>query len=145
MTMRWLLFDYVDRELPLTPAQRNQVRIRWIAVSGSMRGPHISWGVVLLSALMPGLGMLLAFAVFFLFFSTTLSGIAVMFAVQIAATWLLLALVGKRYWRPLVYAELRHLGYDVCTRYGYWLRDLPADVTRCPECGEQREAIDGTA
>lgn len=48
-----------------------------------------------------------------------------------------------RRWRyaPCVYAELRGHGYEVCTRCGYWLRDLDAGVTRCPECGREREPM----
>lgn len=42
---------------------------------------------------------------------------------------------------PCVYAELRLRGFEVCTRCGYWLRDLDTTVDRCPECGNARIPI----
>jgi hypothetical protein len=37
--------------------------------------------------------------------------------------------------RACVYRALRERGYEVCLRCGYWPRDLPEDLVRCPECG----------
>jgi len=50
-----------------------------------------------------------------------------------------LSLMMKR-WRyaPLVYAELRERGYDICPKCGYWLRDLDETIAHCPECGRAR-------
>lgn len=47
-----------------------------------------------------------------------------------------LSMIMKR-WRyaPLVYAQLREAGFDVCTKCGYWLRDLDETISQCPECG----------
>lgn len=49
-------------------------------------------------------------------------------------------------WRfaPCVWRSLRARGHDVCPRCGYWLRDLPDDEDRCPECGARRESMPET-
>ena len=41
---------------------------------------------------------------------------------------------------PLGRRLMRERGIDVCIRCGYWLRDLGKDITKCPECGWQRES-----
>jgi predicted Zn-ribbon and HTH transcriptional regulator len=33
--------------------------------------------------------------------------------------------------------ELNARGMPTCVRCGYWLRELPESVDRCPECGSQ--------
>jgi hypothetical protein len=57
-----------------------------------------------------------------------------------------LTLVIKR-WRytPLVFAELRDRGFDVCLGCGYWLRDLDETIANCPECGCVRTALTSTS
>ena len=42
---------------------------------------------------------------------------------------------------PCVYRATRQHGHDVCPRCGYWLRGLPEDITRCPECGAHRACL----
>ena len=37
--------------------------------------------------------------------------------------------------------SLRDFGYEVCPYCGYWLRGLDQSVTKCPECGSQREPM----
>ena len=141
MNFRWLIFDYVDPALELTKEQRRRVRIRGLLnppILGSVNLASVSWFAILLAALAPATGMLLGFGVFFVFFRDSWLGIPLMFAVQIASTWLLLAFIGKYTWRPLVCAELRVMGFDVCEKCGYWLRGLGEDVQQCPECGAER-------
>lgn len=51
-----------------------------------------------------------------------------------AVTW-----VFRRFrYAPCVYAELHEVGFDVCLKCGYWLRDLDESIMRCPECGQIR-------
>lgn len=147
MNLRWLVFDYVDPALELSAEQRQRVRLRGLFNPPMIGDPgfrppksaRVSWLALLVATLTPAAGMMLGFGAFFLFFKgSNLWGIPVMFAVQIISTWLLLALVGKYTWKPLVCAELREMGYDVCPRCGYWLRGLNDDVQQCPECGEAR-------
>lgn len=42
---------------------------------------------------------------------------------------------------PFIRRALRDLNYEVCMDCGYWLRELGASVTRCPECGAEREPM----
>lgn len=42
---------------------------------------------------------------------------------------------------PYVYKEMRARGHNVCQRCGYSQAELPADVTRCPECGAARATV----
>lgn len=60
-------------------------------------------------------------------------GLGLLFIVT--AIWI--ALLTMLYRIPLRRA-LHDLGHEVCLKCGYWLRDLPDAVTRCPECGEKR-------
>ena len=41
---------------------------------------------------------------------------------------------------------MSELGYELCPGCGYWLRGLPDDTDRCPECGAKREVtVDAAA
>ena len=40
---------------------------------------------------------------------------------------------------PCVYRATRRHGYDVCAHCGFWLKGLPEDGEKCPECGVERE------
>ncbi|MGD2107991.1 MAG: hypothetical protein PVI86_01240 [Phycisphaerae bacterium] len=40
---------------------------------------------------------------------------------------------------PCVYRALRKKGHDVCLKCGYWLRGLPDNAPRCPECGRKTD------
>ena len=42
-----------------------------------------------------------------------------------------------------LYAELRERGYEVCSKCGYFLGDLPEERYQCPECGELRRRLPG--
>jgi ssDNA-binding Zn-finger/Zn-ribbon topoisomerase 1 len=146
MNLRWLTFDYVDPELPLSIEQRQRVRVRGLFGQYDSKRALLSKPANLIVALVPAFGMILGMGVFFLFFrgSSLFSwlGVAVAVGVQVAVTWFLLAILGKYTWRPIVAAELRTFGYDVCPKCGYWLRGLGEDVRQCPECGAAREALD---
>lgn len=49
--------------------------------------------------------------------------------------------------RPRYRYHLRRLcrerGYEVCVKCGYWLRGLGDGVKQCPECGAEREPMQG--
>jgi len=64
-------------------------------------------------------------------------GVIIAFAALFLAYAYLLA---SLYVGPTRHA-LREAGYDVCLRCGYWLRGLPDDIKRCPECGTAREPM----
>jgi len=135
---RWLLFDYVDPQLNLSREERRRVRrrawtvrkvrstFRWIDLVGGMIGP-----VVMVLVLLP----------MFLSARFTWWWLFPMFFVQLSVGWILLALVARIQLKPRVNSALRELGYEVCHRCGYWLRDLVDTVDRCPECGHTREEL----
>jgi hypothetical protein len=39
-------------------------------------------------------------------------------------------------------AAMRAQGYELCLECGYWLKGLPADAGRCPECGAARSVYE---
>ncbi len=45
------------------------------------------------------------------------------------------AILQRYRFAPCVYRAMREHGYDICVKCGYWLRGLPDDSHRCPECG----------
>jgi len=142
MSLRWLLFDYVDPELPITAQERKLVRKRSMNKAGGMTpAPGVSRGVMIVAALVPATCMLISMGIFMTYFRGSYIGIAIALAIQIALSWLFLAYLGRFTWRPLVCAELRRMGHDVCLHCGYWLRGLNDDVKQCPECGAQREGL----
>ena len=54
-----------------------------------------------------------------------------------AAYGVVIGVVLERYcYGPLVRQVMRSHGFDICLKCGYWLRGLPDDSRRCPECGE---------
>jgi hypothetical protein len=66
-----------------------------------------------------------------------LVGMVGIFTAMIAVFWRRTRTATRRRWREL----LRQHGYEVCVPCGYWLRDLSADSTACPECGEPRRPM----
>ncbi|MDY7110095.1 MAG: hypothetical protein SYC29_15800 [Planctomycetota bacterium] len=54
-----------------------------------------------------------------------------------------LAYVMGRFAAPACWRALRERGFEVCLNCGYWLRGLPEDEDRCPECGAKRAPMPG--
>jgi hypothetical protein len=50
------------------------------------------------------------------------------------------AVLHRARFAPCVYLAARRRGHDLCGHCGYWLRGLGEDISRCPECGAQRES-----
>ena len=59
----------------------------------------------------------------------------------ILVMWLFLCVSYGVLCREEVFYFLRRKGFNVCSRCGYWLRELPDDIAKCPECGTQREPM----
>ena len=135
MKWRWLFLDYVDPELSLSREARREVRRRARAVRHSLRPIDV------LGALIPALAMGIALLPWFVFSPRSPWFVLLLVSVQLPVTWVLITLVGRIAWKPRVYAALRELGYDVCSRCGYWLRGLNDDVGHCPECGSERDLM----
>lgn len=152
--MNWRLFigDYVPAEVTLDASERREVRRRARAfhddrdarkrIRSHFKFP--AWRFRLVIALF--LATILALNEGTSWIGITYIGTGPafwwVFPIRLAAifivalcfgTWL-----GKTFMRPYVFAALQERGISLCTRCDYWLRDLPADITRCPECGEVR-------
>ena len=154
MKWRWLVFDYVDPQLNLSRAERRRVRrIVWNARNmpelHSLQRSRLwftketsfRWNDLMIALIPAAVSMVVILP---LFFWKPGPGWSIVPAIllQITASWILLALVGRFNWKPRVYIALRQLGYDVCRRCGYWLRGLSDAKDRCPECGQPRQERD---
>ena len=135
MKWRWLFLDYVDPQLSLSREARREVRRRARAVRRSLRPIDV------LGALIPGLVMGVVLVPWFIFLPRSPWFVLLLAFVQLTVSWVLVTLVGRIAWKPRVNAALRELGYDVCSRCGYWLRGLNDDVGHCPECGSERDLM----
>ena len=156
MKWRWLVFDYVDPQLNLSRAERRRVRrIVWNARNmpelHSLQRSRLwftketsfRWNDLMIALIPAAVSMVVILP---LFFWKPGPGWSIVPAIllQITASWILLALVGRFNWKPRVYIALRQLGYDVCRRCGYWLRGLSDAEDRCPECGHARQEVGKT-
>ncbi len=139
MKWRWLFLDYVDPQLSLSREARREVRRRARAVRRSLRASDV------LGALIPGLVPAVGMVPWFLYLPFLPRSpwliLLLLVSVQLPVSWVLVTLVGRIAWKPRVNAALRELGYDVCSRCGYWLRGLKDDVGHCPECGSERDLM----
>ena len=154
MKWRWLVFDYVDPQLNLSRAERRRVRrIVWNARNMPelrslqpgrrlwfTKGTTFRWADLMIALIPAAVSMVIILPLFFWkpgpgwsIFPTIL--------LQMTASWILLALVGRFGWKPRVHIALGQLGYDVCRRCGYWLRGLSDAEDRCPECGHARQEV----
>lgn len=158
MRWRWLIFDYVDPALGLTPAERRRVRFRaWETGMGPDpdakpvhersfnedilgSGPG-AWRKAL-PAVVPWILIVVGLPICMRHLSTGTWHLMLVYPIVIAATWLTAAWVGRVTWRPRVTRALREMGYDVCAECGYRLEGLggAAGAVRCPECGLTRSA-----
>jgi hypothetical protein len=141
MSIRWRWLGYVDRDLPLTREQRLEAQAR-ANILGD-RVPGLRNRIILITLALPvgviGGGPVLAFWLARVIpINGTLAFLGYV-AACVIAVWLYMRLVWSWYARPLRQA-LREMGHDVCTECGYWLRDLPPESTRCPECGAEHDS-----
>ena len=144
MKWRWLLFDYSDPDLKLTWKQRVRL-FRW----QDDREPHenvwrwrhpIMWGLAITNTVLMLVQILSMFLMSHLGVSDhwVVRWYLAMFIAYVPALWLGCAVV-TGFNRKGIRDALRRQAYEVCTNCGYWLRDLPDDIDRCPECGAERE------
>ena len=144
--MSWLWPEYVNRELPLTKQERRAIyRDAWKLWAADRRN-------IVLYLTLP------VFYLLTVFFASDVGG---WIATIIGASGLThrlfragapAALFGicfvfggavlqRLRFGPCVYRATRQHGHDVCAKCGYWLRGLGAGITRCPECGTEREPL----
>lgn len=144
MNLRWLIFDYADPKLSLSPAERRQIRKRAWQLVRQRRFEEIPaslersyfWsriGGTAIACLTPGAASLAAqLAIPVALGWWRLPAIVI---VQILLSWLGIAIGWRLIWKPNVNRALREHGYEVCLGCGYWLRGLRDTDRKCPECG----------
>ncbi len=129
---------YVDPEIPIAREERKKINSaawkRWTKNKSNFAVYLIAFAI---NYLLAGFGAEVAAP----FFRSQLAGFgafAIILVIGFLALWWAL-----HYYRfaPLVRLETCKHGYDVCLKCGYWLRGLPDDAARCPECGAEREPM----
>jgi hypothetical protein len=137
MNLRWLWFDYVPREIQLDASQRTDLAhtMRW--------HHHWNWTQSLAFALV--LAAIIAVNIWamgpIVRLIPALSSSVVSIILRILSAvvaWVTVAWIRRSNAEPATAQALRELGFDMCIECGYWLRDLRADQSSCPECGATR-------
>ena len=144
--MSWIWPEYVSRDLPLTTKQRKAIhRDAWKLWWAN------KWNVALY----------LTLPAFYLVAVSVASDVGGRIAAFIGASGLIHrlfragapfalfvacfvlggAVLQRHRFAPCVYRAIRRHGYEVCTKCGYWLKGLDADIKRCPECGTRRDPM----
>lgn len=143
MKFGWLLFHYVPPDLKLSRAQRREARRRARNLFRSTPRTFLtSFGIAIM------LGVVWAgVSAFFTYLDPlVLRGyypllVIGAWASSVVFAWIALALAGRMMYSRAHREALREMGYDVCALCGYWLRGLPPDASRCPECGAPHEPV----
>jgi len=143
MNLRWLLGNFTDPQYRLS--WREQFRVSAVA-----HDRYVTWSafltrtaiiispfVLLLFLLSPILDWL-GYAASSPMYAAALLALVLLFWPWSA--WMYCSL----YVRP-VRKAMRDVGYDICIECGYELRGLDASITRCPECGGERQRTPRTA
>jgi hypothetical protein len=144
MSLLWP--DYVNRDLQLNPEQRREIHRRAWKLWGAKRWNvvlHVALCLVCLLALLNAadFGGQVAAWVGLGGFAWKACRAASLLVVIAGSAVFVRAVLARYRFAPCVYRATRQLGYDVCGKCGYWLKGLNADITRCPECGAEREPL----
>ena len=134
-----LFSSFVDPAIPLDQATTKEIhRAAW----ERWQSTPVNMALLMAAILVPlMLDDLLFSFIENLFRTSRLNSYLISFLIYVpylfGITWLFRHL---RY-APCVFAELRDRGYEVCTKCGYWLRDLDQSIAQCPECGRPSDAM----
>lgn len=144
MKFRRLFSDPIDPALGLSEEElrkvRNRIHLRVDAERAArMHGPN-KWIFALAPSLLYMLVMVPIFTLqpgwWYIFLLIPTLMFSVVIGIVVMQRWAR---------RPLVILALRHYGYEVCFRCGYYLVGLPDDALKCPECGAAREELEQSA
>ena len=137
MNLRWLVGNFTDPQYNLSA--REQFRVTAVA-----HDRYVTWGrflartaaviapfVLLLLAAEPVLGRL--------GYAASSPAYAAAMLILIVLFWPWSAWMYRSLYLRPVRKAMRDVGYDLCLRCGYELRGLDSTITRCPECGGERE------
>ncbi len=140
MNLRWLLFDFVDHDLPLTFRQR--IRIVWRPLTiGSLprwvrTQRYFTIAIVAVPLFLASGALVMVRAS--IHAPGVFSSLLLLYG---AGSWIWGCLLYRVFGRSEYYYRIRLEGFDVCLKCGYWLRALDDDVKQCPECGAKREPM----
>ena len=130
--------QYFSRDIPMTPSQRRAINRE--ATKCWWRRPR---NAVLAAAFVLVWMFLSRWLIDYVDEHITRHGayarIAVEFGLLGVYLFTLVTVVLRYDYAPLVRRVARQRGHDICLHCGYWLRGLPDDIARCPECGARRE------
>jgi hypothetical protein len=140
MNLRWLFGNFTD-------PQYNLPRKEQFRLSNLAHERHVTWrsflwrSALILAPLLIALKLLNPFLTQFGFGNSSLAHIIVMGAF-IVLFWPWSAWMFRSLYVVPIRKVMREAGYDLCLGCGYELRGLPppAEMSRCPECGAEREA-----
>ena len=124
----------IDSQLGLSVAERRSVRIEALRV----------WMAVPRNSVLYGVGLVALLASFMFLPDIVEPWIGgrrwwlslVWLGLYVLGIFGLFMLIRRLSFAPMVYAELRKRGHDVCRRCGYVLSGLPKEQTTSPECGD---------
>lgn len=129
--------DGLPRDLPLSPAERRQLRTR-IRAWKPPPGFHPPRRVALIPAAVFSFTFFgLVMPVIYFVPGQPRSIIAVMPVILVLQFWLTRRLMAAAMW-PYTCRALAENGYEVCPRCAYPLKDAAPDTPLCPECGAPR-------
>ena len=142
MSWRWLIFDYVDRDIRLSRAQRRRIHRSSLRHLHRIKIPLVIFLVIAGVLAVPVVPLLLphSWSLFPGLWYEELTPIVLVLWFVIGG-YLGLAYVMGRFEGPACWKALRDHGYDTCAKCGYWLQGLPEDEDRCPECGAKRQPM----
>lgn len=135
MNLRWLWLDHFPPGLSLTREERAIVRRRANEIrinNPELKGAHTAFERWFLPIALMGM-----FSGMYLFGGAD-GGHWI--ALLIVAAGLVIGLHGYyRAYVSFVRRALPHIGHEVCLECGYLLRGLGDEITKCPECGAERD------
>ena len=141
MNLRWLLFDYADRALPLTFWHRLKIAMwRPYKLPRSMRRARIMYALVFISPMAFGFP-LINFLMDRFAGSSIWAEVFIVLIPFLVVSWIWQCIGYGLLLRSEHYYHIRLEGFDVCLCCGYWLRGLDETIKTCPECGTEREAF----
>lgn len=146
MRKLWLHLGYVQTQLPMSREERREVQRRANILAG--RGKYFILKLALASVILlggvVGGGPIVAVWLWKQVGVHPVAALIIAFAIAGLGSYLYAAMVWRWYTRPMRVA-LNELGYEVCVRCGYWLRDLSPSVPKSPECGAERMPVASAA
>jgi len=144
MKWRWLVFDYVDPELPIS--WKDRLRLGWGKSRVKRLPARLTRGIWSVAIAVPL--VLAAYGILFKLIQPWImdwpSGwlITLTFGLPIPLlAWAVAAFLWGVTGRRANLYRIRDAGHNICLECGYWLDKLPASVQACPECGADRAAM----